>query len=95
MAIAPHSSYLDVLAIVYLNFPSVIGRAGAEKVPLFGHLTQLCQPLIVDREVQSSRSSTVKMVVDRINSPLKWPRLSVFTEGTCTNRKALLQFKNG
>jgi lysophosphatidylcholine acyltransferase/lyso-PAF acetyltransferase len=95
LALAPHSSFFDVLGIVYLNFPSVIGRAGSDNVPLFGHLTKLTQPLIVDRENSSSRSIVVKMILNRLNSPLKWPKLAIYTEGTCTNRKVLLQFKPG
>ena len=92
---APHCSYFDALGIVYLNFPSVIGRAGSDNVPLFGYLTRLTQPLIVDRHDPSSRSNVVKTIIDRLNSPLKWPKLAIYAEGTCTNRKALLSFKPG
>ena len=95
LALAPHSSYFDVLGIVYLNFPSVIGRAGSENVPLFGYLTKLTQPLIVDRDSASSRSSVVKTIIERLKSPLKWPKLAIYAEGTCTNRKALIKFKPG
>ena len=95
LAIAPHSSIFDVIAIVYLNFPSCIARAGAEDVPLFGYCAKLCQPVVVDRENQSSRSDALKKIQERLSSNLKWPKLAIFTEGTCSNRQAILEFKPG
>lgn len=95
MVLAPHSSFFDVMLAVYLNFVCVVGKMGADKVVLFGNLTKMCQPIIVEREKQSSRTDTVKKILDRMNSDKKWPPLSLFSEGTCTNRRALIQFKSG
>jgi lysophosphatidylcholine acyltransferase/lyso-PAF acetyltransferase len=60
-----------------------------------GNLTRLCQPIIVDREKHSSRSDSLKEIVERVSSGAKWPPMSLYTEGTCTNRKALIMFKTG
>lgn len=95
MVFAPHSGFFDSLLVVYLNFVSVIGRAGADEIFIFGNLTRLCQPIIVDRDLQKSRTDSVKKVIDRVNSKLEWPPLSFYPEGTCTNRKELVFFKSG
>ena len=95
MVAAPHTGFYDSLLVVYLNFCSVIGRAGSEKVLLFGNLTKLCQPIIVDRENRESRSDSVKQLVDRVNSKEDWPPILIFCEGTCGNRKGLVKFKPG
>ncbi len=95
MVFAPHSGFFDSMLVVYLNFVTVIGRAGSDKVPLFGNLTKLCQPIIVDREKQTSRTDSVKQLIERATSKLDWPPVSIYAEGTCTNRKALAKFKAG
>lgn len=79
------------MLITYLNFVSVIGRKGTEKLPLFGHLTDLCQPIIVERENKDSREAAVKNIIERVNSDLDWPPLSIFVEGTTTNGKVNLK----
>jgi len=95
MVFAPHSGFFDSLLVVYLNFVSVIGRAGADEVFIFGNLTKLCQPIIVDRDQHKSRLNSVNKVKERVASKLGWPPLSVYPEGTCTNRKVLVLFKSG
>lgn len=92
---APHSGFFDSMLITYLNFVSVIGRKGTEEILLFGNLTKLCQPIIVDRESEESRKNTINQIVDRVKSPLDWPPLSIFAEGTCTNKRCLIKFKTG
>ena len=95
MAVAPHSGFFDVLFVTYMNFLSIVGRSGADKVMLFGNLTRMCQPIIVDRDNPSSRSDSIKQIIERVNSRAKYPPISLFTEGTCTNRKAIIKFKTG
>ena len=83
------------MLITYLDFVSVIGRKGSDEMLLFGNLIKLCQPIIVDRDKKESRENSFQQVIDRVNSKLDWPQLSVFAEGTCTNGKALIKFKTG
>lgn len=92
---APHTGFFDSMLVTYLNFVSVVGRAGSDQIHLFGNLTALCQPIIVDRERQESRIQSVQQVQNRVKSDLEWPPLSIFAEGTCTNRKCLIKFKQG
>lgn len=95
MTCAPHFSFLDTLLFVYLNFPSAVGRAGSEEVPLFGPLVKICQPIIVNRDQYSSRTDTVHRLIDRVKSNLRWPPTLLFVEGTTTNGTALIKFKPG
>jgi lysophosphatidylcholine acyltransferase/lyso-PAF acetyltransferase len=95
MAIAPHTGFLDSLLTTYLNFVTVVGRTGSDQVLLFGNLTKMTQPLIVDRESKQARTNSIKQIVDRSNSKDDWPPVSLFVEGTCTNTKALCKFKAG
>ncbi len=78
MVFAPHSGFFDSVLVVYLNFVSVIARAGADEIFIFGNLTKLCQPIIVDRDVKKSRADTVKKLIDRCQSKLAWPPLSFY-----------------
>lgn len=91
LVFAPHTGFFDSMLITYLNFVSVIGRKGTEKLPLFGHLTDLCQPIIVERENKDSREAAVQKIIERVNSDLDWPPLSIFVEGTTTNGKVNLK----
>lgn len=92
---APHSSFMDSIFIVYLDFISIIARAGSDQITLFGNLTKMCHPILVNREKQQSRSDTVNMLIERAKSSDDWPQICIFPEGTCTNRRALVQFKTG
>lgn len=95
MAIAPHTGFLDSLLTTYLNFVTVVGRIGSDQVVLFGNLTKMTQPLIVDRESKQARTDSIKQIIDRCNSKQDWPPVSLFVEGTCTNSRALCKFKAG
>ena len=95
MAVAPHSGFFDSLLTTYLNFVTVVGRAGADEVLLFGNLTKMTQPIIVEREAHKSRTDSIKQIIERVNSKENWPPVSLFVEGTCSNRKALCKFKAG
>lgn len=95
LVLAPHTGFYDALFVLYYNFVSVVGKAGSEHVPLFGNLTKICHPIIVNREKSESRSDTVQKIIDRVSSEQKWPPLALFPTGTCTNQKSLIRFKPG
>jgi lysophosphatidylcholine acyltransferase/lyso-PAF acetyltransferase len=95
MTVAPHYGYLDTLLFVYLNFTNGVARYGTEEVPVFGPLVKICQPIIVNREKYDSRSDTVQKIIERANSKLGWSPTVLFSEGTTTNGKAIIQFKPG
>jgi lysophosphatidylcholine acyltransferase / lyso-PAF acetyltransferase len=54
-------------------------------------IIKLTDPVFVERSSQSSRNNVVTDVLDKI----KHHRMVFFPEGTCSNRRALCQFKVG
>jgi len=36
LAVAPHSSYIDALIVVYLNLTSMVAKSSAIQIPFFG-----------------------------------------------------------
>ncbi|KAK7862613.1 hypothetical protein R5R35_005649 [Gryllus longicercus] len=95
LALAPHSSFCDALPVVCLGAPSVVAKAETGKLPFFGKLINYTQPVYVWREDPDSRQKTIREIVDRATSPLDWPQVLIFPEGTCTNRSCLITFKPG
>ncbi|XP_056022789.1 lysophosphatidylcholine acyltransferase 2-like isoform X3 [Ostrea edulis] len=95
IALAPHSSYFDALAIVYLNLSTVVAKKETSLAPVIGTLIEYTQPVLVKREDPNSRTNTVKEIHRRAHSEGKWPQIIIFPEGTCTNRSCLINFKPG
>ncbi|KAK6632549.1 hypothetical protein RUM43_013317 [Polyplax serrata] len=95
LAVAPHSSYFDVLTVVCLGGPSVVAKGETGSLPLIGKLINYTQPVYVWRDVHDSRQNTIKEIIERANSDLDWPQVLIFPEGTCTNRSCLITFKSG
>jgi lysophosphatidylcholine acyltransferase/lyso-PAF acetyltransferase len=52
------------------------------------------QQIYVSRTDAESRSSALQQVKERALDN-RWPRLLIFPEGFCTNRKTLIPFKKG
>ncbi|KAJ1529498.1 hypothetical protein ONE63_006271 [Megalurothrips usitatus] len=95
LAVAPHSSYFDALPVVCLGAPSVVAKGETGYLPFFGKLINYTQPVYVWREDPNSRQKSIKEIVQRATSPLDWPQVLIFPEGTCTNRSCLITFKHG
>ncbi|XP_078338685.1 lysophosphatidylcholine acyltransferase 2-like isoform X1 [Crassostrea virginica] len=95
VALAPHSSFLDALVIVYLNLSTVVAKKETSLAPVIGTLIEYTQPVLVKREDPNSRTNTIKEIHKRAHSGGKWPQIIIFPEGTCTNRSCLINFKSG
>ncbi|KAL3285237.1 hypothetical protein HHI36_019348 [Cryptolaemus montrouzieri] len=95
VALAPHSSFVDSLAMVYMGGPSIVAKGETASIPLFGKLINFTQPIYVFREDSNSRQNTIKEIIKRARSKLDWPQILIFPEGTCTNRSCLITFKPG
>ena len=61
----------------------------------FTALIEFTQPVLVKREDPNSRVNTIKEIQRRAQSKGEWPQIIIFPEGTCTNRKCLINFKPG
>ena len=58
-------------------------------------LATFTQPVFVSRDDANSRQTTIKEIEKRATSNGEWPQVAIFAEGTCTNRKCLISFKQG
>ncbi|CAG5126640.1 unnamed protein product, partial [Candidula unifasciata] len=93
---APHSSPFDILLIcVGTQTCSPMSRAENATIPVLGSVLKFLQPVFVQREDSESRTKSVQEIRDRSSSPLLWPQIIIFPEGTCTNRTCLISFKLG
>ncbi|XP_043211274.1 lysophosphatidylcholine acyltransferase 2-like isoform X3 [Amphibalanus amphitrite] len=95
IAVAPHSSYFDVLPVIVMAAPSVVAKIETSRAAMFGKLIDYTQPVYVSREDPNSRQNTIREIQRRAHSNGQWPQIMLFPEGTCTNRSCLIQFKPG
>lgn len=95
LAVAPHSSFIDALALAVICISSPISRKENESIPLVGVCAKALQPVYVSRTDPNSRKKTISEIKRRATSGGKWPHIVIFPEGTCTNRKCLITFKPG
>ncbi|KAK3930099.1 Lysophosphatidylcholine acyltransferase [Frankliniella fusca] len=97
---APHSTFLDAGILYLTGYPSIICRRESGRNPwlrtlLLAELINYTQPVYVWREDPMSRQKSIKEIIQRATSPLDWPQVLIFPEGTCTNRSCLITFKHG
>ncbi|KAK7115276.1 hypothetical protein V1264_001176 [Littorina saxatilis] len=95
LVVAPHSTFFDALALVYMDLTSVVAKQDSKKTPCFGSIIQYTQPVLVSREDPDSRLNTIKEITRRCKSGGAWPQIFIFPEGTCSNRSCLISFKGG
>ncbi|XP_027038685.1 lysophosphatidylcholine acyltransferase 2-like [Pocillopora damicornis] len=95
LTVAPHSSFIDALALSVICLPSGVSRKENDSIPLVGGCIRALQPVYVSRTDPNSRKKTISEIKRRASSGGKWPHVVIFPEGTCTNRKCLITFKPG
>ena len=88
---APHTSLFDVAAGLAFNAPSSVAKADIVDIPFFGNIFKFSNPVLVDRGSRDSRQDVFKKVAETI----KYSKIVFWPEGTCSNHKVLMQFKNG
>lgn len=54
LCIAPHSTFFDAIALVYLNAPSVVAKADAANLPIFGSMHTTIVTFLLQRRSLSS-----------------------------------------
>jgi lysophosphatidylcholine acyltransferase/lyso-PAF acetyltransferase len=97
LIIAPHSSFFDALAVFWTGLPSALHREESRRIPLIGKCFEFAQAIFVNREDRDSREACKAEILRRCDPNLAepWRQLLIFPEGTTTNRRALLSFKQG
>ena len=51
LAVAPHSTFFDALAVIVMGAPSVVAKAETSSIPFWGSLIKYTQPVLVHRSV--------------------------------------------
>lgn len=98
---APHSTFFDGIVAFWAKTPYLVSREESKKLPMLGKCIELSQSISVKREDPNSRQHTVHEIIRRANlhnhpdPTVRWPHLLIFPEGSTSNRKALMTFKNG
>lgn len=94
LIVAPHSSFLDVFTIA-LCYASPVARVENKTTPVLWAPQAVGHTIFVDRRSVDSRQGAMSAIVTRARSPLPWPQIFVFSEGTTTNGQALVRFQTG
>ncbi|XP_029112267.1 lysophospholipid acyltransferase LPCAT4-like, partial [Scleropages formosus] len=95
LAVAPHSSFLDMLILCVAGLPTVVSRSENTTLPVIGALLEFNQSLLVSRKDPESRRRCAAQLSERLQSNGRWPQMLLFPEGTTTNGQALIKFKHG
>lgn len=91
---APHTSFLDVFSISICR-GSPVARIENSRTPGMSAIQTMGHTIFVDRRSDASRQAAGETIVTRARSPLPWPRVFIFAEGTTTNGSALIRFQTG
>lgn len=94
LVVAPHTSFLDVFTIA-LCYASPVARVENSSTPVLWAPQAIGHTIFVDRRSAASRASAMESIMARARSPLSWPQVFIFTEGTTTNGLALVRFQTG
>ncbi|XP_014011889.1 lysophospholipid acyltransferase LPCAT4 isoform X2 [Salmo salar] len=95
LAVAPHSSFLDMLVLTETQLPAVVSRSENQSIPVIGALLEFNQSVLVNRKDPESRKRAVVQIKERLISNGYWPQMLMFPEGTTTNGTSLIKFKPG
>ncbi|KAJ8366316.1 hypothetical protein AAFF_G00362820 [Aldrovandia affinis] len=95
LAVAPHSSFMDILVLMPVGLATVVSRSENTKIPVIGALLEFNQALLVSRIDPESRRQCVTQLKERLTSNGHWPQMLIFPEGTTTNGTGLIKFKPG
>merc|ERR1712232_809725 len=95
--VSNHISYIDpfVLADAF-ELPRVIAMSGSLDAPLLSTFARELEIIEVERSDADSRKATIDAIRQHVASWKPGTRpLLIFPEGTCTNGKDLIDFKQG
>uniref|UniRef100_A0A182SND4 Phospholipid/glycerol acyltransferase domain-containing protein n=1 Tax=Anopheles maculatus TaxID=74869 RepID=A0A182SND4_9DIPT len=95
VVVGPHYSLFDSIVVAFCGPSTVVAKSKAADLPLIGKIIDITQPIYVCREDPNSRHVTRHLIIERVISKEDWPQILIFPEGTCSNGKAVVQFKPG
>ncbi|XP_054169098.1 lysophosphatidylcholine acyltransferase 1-like [Oppia nitens] len=91
IAIAPHTTFWDMISMLKLGIPAIVSRIENSRIPFIGSIIKLSDPIYVNREDRESRSQATNDIKERAMKG----KILLFPEGTCINGNTLIQFKLG
>uniref|UniRef100_A0A8C9V8D7 Lysophosphatidylcholine acyltransferase 4 n=1 Tax=Scleropages formosus TaxID=113540 RepID=A0A8C9V8D7_SCLFO len=75
LAVAPHSSFLDMLILCVAGLPTVVSRSENTTLPVIGALLEFNQSLLVSRKDPESRRRCAAQLSERLQSNGRWPQV--------------------
>eukprot|EP00742_Colponemidia_sp_Colp-10_P003093 GILJ01003296.1.p1 GENE.GILJ01003296.1~~GILJ01003296.1.p1 ORF type:complete len:559 (+),score=84.08 GILJ01003296.1:41-1717(+) len=91
---APHSTMFDSFWIIYACMPCLVAKKDLVDIPFVRWFIYAVQTVLIDRADKGSRGGAIINLKQRPLQP-GYPSLLIYPEGTCTNRKCLISFKQG
>jgi len=94
--VSNHVSYLDIPVLMATFAPSFVAKQEVSNVPFIGMMAPCLQCVLVKRQDPVRRHEALEIIRKRaLSSDQTLPPLVIFSEGTVTNGKCLLQFQKG
>jgi len=94
LIVAPHTSFLDVF-IIALCRGSPLARIENQNTVFMWAPQAIGHTIFVNRKNAESRHKAAESIIERAVSPLPWPQIFIFAEGTTSNGQALARFGTG
>ncbi|CAB1345493.1 unnamed protein product [Coregonus sp. 'balchen'] len=80
LAVAPHSSFLDMLVLPETQLATVVSRSENQSIPVIGALLEFNQSVLVNRKNPESRKQAVVQIKERLTSNGYWPQVPSWLE---------------
>lgn len=96
--ISNHTSWMDIMALLYMQAPSFLASEALQELPFMCKIAESFQSLFCDRGGSSeSRLRTLKAIEERqvLAEKGEYPVIHIFPEGCTTNKSAIVKFKKG
>eukprot|EP01026_Neomeris_dumetosa_P057807 TRINITY_DN5340_c0_g1_i7.p1 TRINITY_DN5340_c0_g1~~TRINITY_DN5340_c0_g1_i7.p1 ORF type:complete len:330 (-),score=29.63 TRINITY_DN5340_c0_g1_i7:570-1493(-) len=98
--VSNHVSWMDILLFIQRYFPAFVARAGTERIPVVGYISDMFGCLYIEREDLVKKKAGISVQLkQKMQSHFQDPESSnpclIFPEGTTTNNSYLLPFKTG
>jgi len=96
LVLASHSTVMDAVVSGYIfGGASAVAKGELKNSPM-GSIFRATQMIFVERDDKNSKANVAQQIKERVSLDSPWQRqLGIAPEGTCTNRKSLIQFKAG
>jgi 1-acyl-sn-glycerol-3-phosphate acyltransferase len=100
IVIANHVSWIDFIYMgTCISKSSFVAKIEVKKVPVFNKISDSLKTLYVDRSSAEARAKIKQQIDERVEEykkdPTKTYPLIIYPEGTVTNGRSLISFKNG